>query len=35
MYWHNWQENTWTILLDNDLDLLLPFKRNKIKIRLG
>ena len=24
--WHNWQEATWATLLDNDLDLLLPFK---------
>ena len=25
---HNWQEATWKTLLDNDLSLLLPFKRN-------
>ena len=33
--WNNWQETTWAILLDNYLDLLLPFKRNYIKVRLG
>ena len=26
--WNNWQEMVWTTLLDNDLGLLLPFKRN-------
>ena len=25
---NNWQETTWKTLLDNDLDLLLPFKWN-------
>ena len=28
IFWNNWQETTWTTFLDNDLDLLLPFKRN-------
>ena len=28
-------DTTWAIILDNDLDLLLPFKRNKIRSRLG
>ena len=23
--WNNWQETTWVTLLNNDLDLLLPF----------
>ena len=26
---YTWQEATWTTLFDNDLDLLLPFKRIK------
>ena len=26
--WNYWQETTWATLLDNDLDLLLPLKRN-------
>ena len=24
--WIDWKEATWTTFLDNDLDLLLPFK---------
>ena len=32
---NNWQEATWATLLDNDLDLLLPFKRNEIRLGLG
>ena len=26
--WHDWQETTLATLLDDDLDLLLPFKQN-------
>ena len=33
--WNNWNETSWTTLFDNDLDLLLPFKQNKIRRRLG
>ena len=31
----NFQETTWTFALDNDLDLLLPFKRNYIRLTIG
>ena len=27
-----WQQTTWTILLDNDLDFLSPFKPNSIRL---
>ena len=33
--WNNWQGTTWTILLNNDFALLLPCKRNEIRLRLG
>ena len=32
---NNWQEMTGTALSDNDLDLLLPSKGSKIRLRLG
>ena len=31
--WHNWQETTWKNFLNNDLGLLLPFKKNEIRRR--
>ena len=33
--WDNWQEMSWATILDNDLGLLLHFKGNEIRLRLG
>ena len=34
--WNNWQEMIWaTFGVDNDLNLSLPFKRNRIRLGLG